>query len=56
MANLSIQLFFLLTAICSTQLSHRKQKEWLHEKMPPDLETEYALSALLVCEIPLHYF
>jgi hypothetical protein len=44
-AKLSI-LHFVLTAICSCAGFAQKSQDWLLEKMPPDLETDYALSAL----------
>ncbi len=45
-AKFSVPFFFLMTAICSCASFAQKSQDWLLEKMPPDLEMQYALSSL----------
>jgi len=38
--------FIVATLVCLTSVFAQQTKSWLLDKMPADLETEYALSAL----------
>src|SRR5580704_17614834 len=44
--NRSVQCLIVFMIICNTSVVARQSPDWLLEKMPADLERDYALSAL----------